>query len=136
MQTHAATEFAISTHNGTITVSNPNSGNHRTFKIRTQKLDAKFAPGKRIVSLLTGEDNGSDYTSFGFVSDTGKISLWRKFYDTKYEKLAELLEYPDRAIALWGMEYQWAAKCRVCNHELTDPISISLGIGPTCRGGR
>lgn len=134
MVTTEATEFAVKTHNGTITVSNQATGNHRTFRIRTQKPDAKFAPGERIVSLLTGTDNTRDYTSFGIVKDGGRIVLWRKFNGTKYEDLADLLEHPDKAVAKWGMQYQWSAKCRVCNRELTDDLSVTLGIGPKCRG--
>ena len=37
--------FGLETHNGTITVSNPATGQHRTFRVRTQKPDARFAPG-------------------------------------------------------------------------------------------
>jgi hypothetical protein len=28
----------------------------------------------------------------------------------------------------------WSKNCYVCGKLLTDPISISLGIGPICRG--
>jgi hypothetical protein len=34
---------------------------------------------------------------------------------------------------------QWSilngTRCYVCGHDLTDPISIALGIGPICREG-
>ena len=46
--------FDVRTHNGTITIHNPKTGDHRTFQIKTQPADAKFAPGRRVVSLLTG----------------------------------------------------------------------------------
>jgi hypothetical protein len=42
--------------NGTYTITSP-TGEHRTFRIKTQKDDARFAPGKRTIALLTGSDN-------------------------------------------------------------------------------
>ena len=63
--------------NGTFTMTNRESGEHRTFQIRTQPDDAKFAPGKRVIALLRGPDNESDYQPFGFVSEDGTIYVWR-----------------------------------------------------------
>lgn len=124
---------SIATHNGTVTVSNPVSGDHRTFKIHTQPEDSRFAPGRRIVSLLTGPDNVSDFTAFGFVGDNGRIELWRRNATPYFEKLAFLLERPDVAAQKWGMSYLWAAKCRKCNRKLTTPASVIEGIGEKCR---
>ena len=63
------------TFNGIYTVTNKETGEHRTFAVRTQKEDAKFAPGERIVALLTGPNNEDDYTGFGFVTPAG-IIVW------------------------------------------------------------
>jgi hypothetical protein len=126
---------SIATPNGTITVENPGSGDHRTFKISTQPDSAKFAPGKRIVSLLTGPSNTEDFTAFGFVEDNGRITLWSKYRTPHYQKLAFLLEKPEQASAKWGMSYLWAARCRRCNRTLTTPDSVNTGIGPNCRVG-
>jgi len=59
--------------NGRYTVESTETGEHRTFWVRTQPADAEFAPGKRVVSLLTGSQNDdpSCYTNFGFVDDAG-----------------------------------------------------------------
>jgi hypothetical protein len=124
-----ATQFAIATHNGTITVSNPATGNHRTFRILTQKQDAKFAPGERIVSQLIGPN----FTAFGFVADDGRIIVWRKHIGTQFERLARLLMNAEQEAAKFGLEFVWSAKCRRCNRELTDPQSIETGLGETCR---
>ena len=64
-------------HNGLYTIQNRRTGEHRTFRISTQKSDAKFAPGQRVIGLLTGSNNMFDYTGFGFVSDSG-IAVWTK----------------------------------------------------------
>lgn len=43
-------------YSGTYTITN-SKGEHRTFRIKRQKKDAKFAPGARILSLMVGPDN-------------------------------------------------------------------------------
>jgi len=125
--------FAIATHNGNVTISNPATGGHRTFQIRTQKADASFAPGERIVSLLTGPDNWRNYRGFGFVKSDGRIVLWRKNRTDTFRKFADMLENPERYAD--RVEYMAESKCRVCNKKLTTPESIESGIGPVC-GGR
>lgn len=126
--------WSIRTHNGAVTITNPATGNHRTFEIRTQAEDAKFAPGQRIVALLTGPDNTADYQGFGFVGEDGHVTVWKKHRGTVYETYARMLEHPD-AWEQKGLTYQVEGRCRKCNRRLTDPTSIETGVGPTC-GGR
>ena len=126
---------SITTHNGIFTVTSRASGEHRTFRVKTQKPDAKFAPGERIVSLLTGPVNTNDYTSFGILKADGHIVIWKKHRETQFEKLARMLERLDEHAALGHVTVQASTTCRVCNRLLSDPISIATGIGPIC-GGR
>lgn len=129
--------FNYITHNGVITVENTRRGTHRTFRIRTQKSDANFAPGERILGLLTGPDNTSDYTQIGFVKPAsqhfpaGRVVLWRKYQTEHYEALVRVLQYPDHFKNL-GLVYHYEGRCRVCNRVLTTPESIKSGIGPVC----
>jgi hypothetical protein len=121
----------LGTHNATITLTSPKTGDHRTFKIST----AKNGPlaGKRILSILIGPNNESDYLGLGFVQTDGFISLWQKHRGTQYEKLVDLL---DRA-EYWasrGVEYLAEGRCRRCNRKLTRPDSIASGIGSECAG--
>jgi hypothetical protein len=125
--------FTATTHNGTFTVVNPASGEHRTFRIRTQKKDARFAPGERIVSLLTGPDNEEDFTGFGFIGQDGKVRVWNRFAGTQYDRYARLIGNLEAEALRWNLEVLWSAKCRCCNRELTDPVSLREGIGPVCR---
>ena len=74
----------VATHNGTITIYNPATDAHRTFRIRTQPDDSDFAPGQRVVSLLVGPDNESDYQGFGFVS-YGRIAVWHSRRNTVFD---------------------------------------------------
>ena len=124
-------ENSIATHNGTVTIENTNTGNHRTFKINTVKNgDLK---GKRIVSLLTGSDNWENYSGFGFVNADGKINVFKKHKNSVHEVYAKMLENP-APFESKGAEYLFSTKCRICNKKLTTPESIKSGIGPICEG--
>lgn len=126
--------FNVATHNGYITVSNPKTGGHRTFKISTVRNEKSALHGKRVVSLLTGP-NREDYTNwtgFGFATESGVV-VWRKNRGTAYEKHAKLLTNPE-AGEEYGLEYLFEGRCRCCNRALTNPVAVKLGIGPECGG--
>lgn len=130
--------FDLRTHNGIVTASNPGTGQHRTFQVRTQADDAKFAPGKRVVALLTGPNNERDYRSFGFVSDEGRVIVFRKLRgqtrQTIYDRYAELLESPETFVEKFDFQFNFEGRCRRCNRKLTTPESVESGIGPVCAG--
>ena len=125
--------FSHTTHNGIITVENTARGTHRTFRIKTQKEDAKFAPGERILSLLTGPDNTTSYTQIAFVKEDGRIILWRRYQTEQYERLIRVLLEPDYYQSI-GFAYHYEGHCRRCNRLLTTPESLRSGIGPVCDG--
>jgi hypothetical protein len=131
-----ASERVTALYNGTYTITSP-TGEHRTFKVHTAKNGG--LAGRRIVSMLVGPDNQSDYKGFGFVSDVG-IQVWRKSETEFFLKAAKMLWVmgttgTDNGYAKAGCEIQLSKSCCRCNRELTDPTSIRLGIGPVCRGG-
>lgn len=130
--------------NGHFTIRNKETNEHRTFRVRTQKADAKFAAGERIVSLLVGPENTGDYKGFGFVGGAlGRegVRVWRKCQGTPgapsaFDKFARLLE--DLFIQggrKWGSVYdlQESRTCLRCNRLLTEPESLASGYGPECR---
>jgi hypothetical protein len=120
--------FKIQTHNGTITVINPATGGHRTFKIKTQPENDDFFPGGRIVYRLFGDH--SDWVSIGVVMANG-IKLWKKFRGSKkHQFYAKMLFHPEQFPTL---QWEREGACRVCNRPLTNPESIETGIGPVCR---
>lgn len=124
-------DFRLPVHDGVITVRNTKRDTHRTFRIRTQKDDAKFAPGRRILSLLTGPDNTRSYTQIAWIEGDGSIRLWAKYQTEHYHNLICILTRIDH----WqkcGVEYMFAGRCRRCQRPLTRPDSISSGIGPEC----
>lgn len=136
MEATAEMLASIATHNGTLTVRSEITGDHRTFRIHTQPDDAKFAPGERIVSLLSGSDNESDYIAFAFlrVSRNGKayVNVWRSKSGEQTEKLARLLEGLEHHVEAGRVTVHFATLCRRCNRKLTTPESIASGIGPIC----
>lgn len=127
--------------NGTYTIHNTATDEHRTFSVRTQADDARFAPGKRIVALLTGPDNEEDYDGFAFVDDRG-VYVWRKKQGvagkpTSYDVFAAMIW----SLATRGEVSEWFSRgyrllmegrCIRCNRKLTHPDSIKTGIGPEC----
>ena len=116
------------THNGIITVKSLVTGNHFSYQVKTVKKDGPLK-GKRILSLLRGPDNTSDYTGFAFVEDDG-IKLWNRFKNTEYNKHIRILN----SINHPKLEFMLGTKCRLCNRQLNDPESLKLGVGPVCRG--
>jgi hypothetical protein len=128
-------------YNGIYTVVNKETGIHRTFRIRTQPENSKFAPGKRTVATLTSPDNNRGYTQFGFVTDDG-INVWNKKrgvdVPSKWEWYAfmvcDLLLNDGTAMREKGKEYavKVSKRCLLCNRRLTTPKSLKDGIGPEC----
>ena len=127
--------------NGRFTLRNKTTGEHRTFQIRTQKQDAKFAAGKRIIGLLDGPDNTASYRSFGFVNNNG-IVVWKKFRGMMKISAFDMFARMLWQIATTGKlvtpkgEYELMVekRCLRCNRVLTHPESLDLGIGPECAG--
>lgn len=128
-------------HNGKYTIKSP-SGEHRTFDISTQPDDATFAPGKRVISLLVGQDNEHSYQGFGFVTDQG-ICVWSRlrgdspqepsFHEKCAKMIWSLVEDGESSLYLAkGVTLHLEKHCLRCNRTLTTPESIERGIGPEC----
>ena len=146
MTTATTTMRTLTLKTGTWTVQNTNTGEHRTFRItRERSAEAKFAPGRRLVELLTGPNNQSDFEAFGFASDD-TITVWGKFrgelnrpsaHDWFASMLAGLLggrAFVTRDWSARGYTVRGEAWCCVCGRALTNPESQETGIGPVCAG--
>lgn len=130
----------LATHNGILTVKSNATGDHRTFRIRTQPADARFAPGERIVSMLGGQDNGRDYRPFGFVKALAAgrvaIAVFKRLRGGQFDALARMLEAIGEHEAAGRVALNFEGRCRKCNRRLTTPESVASGLGPICSGGR
>ncbi len=143
METTMTDKPAVKLFSGRYTIESKSTGEHRTFWVRTQAPDAEFAPGQRLVMLLTGSQNDdlSCYTAFGFVGESGIRVFPSKLRDglTRWAQFADLLW----TLALDGAFSKWADKgftimvekrCVRCDRVLTEPNSLRTGIGPVCAG--
>lgn len=117
--------------NGFYTFKSAKTGAHRTIRIRTQKENASFRPGARLVGVLTGSDNENAYTQVGELTDSG-LQVWNK---QKGSALAETATFILNAVVSGGHpggELNESRRCLRCNRLLTTPESCALGIGPEC----
>lgn len=118
------------THDGFLTLKNPKTKGQVLLHIGTQAPDARFAAGRRILTLVEGPGRGQR-TSFAFVGNR-RVFLWKKYKsESPWVFYAAMVEDPTRYQA--RVTYHFEARCRICGRPLTDPESIELGIGPTCR---
>lgn len=116
--------------NGFYTLTLPDGG-HRTFRVHTRHPNAKFAPGQRVIGLLIGPDNTSDYEGVAFLA-AGGIQIWKRHRGGKTEVWLGVLWELMRGGHVDGCELLVSKRCLVCNRTLTDDESIARGIGPTC----
>lgn len=143
--------------NGTFTVESP-SGEHRTFRIRTREMGhGTDRKPMRVISMLIGPQNTSDFEGFGFVVPSGRtwsIVIWKAWRGDNPRGTFSAGRYahdprnsPHQAMAATicdlsmgdasvlrarGFRVLASTTCRRCNRDLTTPESIESGIGPVC----
>ncbi len=129
--------------NGTYTITNPKTNEHRTIKIETVLETESPLFGKRIISLMTGSCNESSFTSFGFFDTEKGISIFKKartnaaikidldkFAPFVHSVLVKGKESP--FIKKFGCTIEASKNCILCNRKLTTPSSLLMGIGDKC----
>ena len=136
--------------NGTFTLTNPVSGGYRTFRVRTWNKECRFCNGKgetagrtcnkcdgtgkdraRVIELLAGPSNESDYQGFGFIDDRG-VRVWGRLKGTQFDALARCFWSAMTGRMAGSIDIQESRSCLRCNRKLTTPESIARGIGPEC----
>lgn len=115
--------------NGFYTLTFPD-GSHRTYRVRLEHNG--IFKGSRTLALLIGPDNTSDYECQGVVAEAG-FRMFRRFAAGKAAEHAAILWDVARGEAIDGYELLVSKRCRVCNRPLSDPLSITTEVGPTCR---
>lgn len=147
---------APNVHNGTYTATSEKAG-HYTVKLWTQ-TKGELA-GKRILSLLTGPNNETDYTAVAFWDDAEKtVAVWKRFRGPRSSGQIDAFRWQtigwspyEQKLAIWcdlavrgatperhgywfseGYTLLRESRCCVCNRKLTVPESIEAGIGPEC----
>jgi len=133
-------------HNGTYTIKNRQTGEHRTLDIKTVLPDdtrpadhfKNQNSGRRTVGLLTGPDNTSNYTMVGWLEEGG-IRMTQRYRDSRPTRaitslLFDLALHGDDSVFTGQYELLKEGRCLRCNRKLTTPESITKGIGPICEG--
>lgn len=117
---------------GTYTVSQ--HGEHRTFKISVKYQTIKAAGVKKrlptpvmYVGLLTGPDNGSNYTYVGRI-EAGIFSA-AKGYTAQSSFVAWLVGLVEKHE---NLTIQESCTCYMCGRKLTTPTSIARRKGAVC----
>ena len=127
-------DFDIATHNGKITLQNPRTLNHKTFRVWTERWKRNGIETRpRVLSLKVGNEK---WQPFAFVDNDGGVRVWRRFRDSKEHTVYAALLTDQAGGEAMGLLYHCKGRSRVCNRALTDPHSDRLGIGPICRGDR
>jgi hypothetical protein len=113
---------------------------NRDDRTRTGDAQPLYRPDVYFVALLTGSDNGSDYTYLGVLDPaTGAVRTTAK---------SSYLPTSAPVVALnWALGKVWAGRelpggatlqhaghCGKCNRLLTVPESVESGLGPECSG--
>jgi hypothetical protein len=107
-----------------------------TYRVRLSEGSDKWAP-RFFVSLLTGPDNGSDYTTIGHVATDRRRALYAvrgANPDTlpfraasRFLRLLDVIQtIPDT------LDVHHVGRCGRCGRALTVPESIETGLGPIC----
>jgi hypothetical protein len=112
--------------------SGEHAGEHVTFRAKRYRHDSRFAAGKVVLAYLAGPDNEGDYKSCAFVSDAGRVSIWKRFKDgnTKVTRgIRVLTGDPVACVTAYGRR---SGRCGLCNRLLTEPESLNRGYGPVC----
>ena len=125
--------------NATVTFKSKKSGSHFTFRVRApEPEEGKPDNGVRFVALLTGSDNESSFSYFGYFRrgvflhggpkakvafDAPAVLAFRwAWAQLSQDKLPDTLE-------VWH-----EGRCGRCGRKLTHPESIASGFGPECIG--
>lgn len=121
---------------GTFTIANPD-GRHYTVRVRTQRAEAAFAAGQKVVAVMTGRDNEHSYTGVGFLRPEG-LRPWRRAEGTILARVAAFVcrVLLGRQALPPGYSLQESRACIRCGRKLTTPESLALGLGPECASRR
>lgn len=128
------------------TIRSAKTGQRFTYRVRAAE---KPGIASHFVEVLTGPDNTASYEYLGFItplvpSGTQRPGRGARFVHGHKSRIGpdapsakafawcwERLALPSSTFAF---DFIHSGRCGKCGRLLTDPTSIEVGLGPTCRG--
>lgn len=110
--------------NATFSIKSERTGKHYTYRVNQPKGSDVF-----FVAVKAGEGNtflGTIFNGYKFSPKVGGDATLA--FDYFWRWMIERNQIPQ------GITFYHEGRCGACGRPLTDPTSIELGIGPTCRG--
>lgn len=119
--------------NATLTIRSSKTQTRFTYKVVGSKNNRPGQMPVYFVSLLSGEDNTSDYRYLGTIFADG-FRLTRKSTASKDAPSVVAFTWFSRHWEDARVDVWHEGRCGRCGRVLTVPESIESGIGPTCAG--
>lgn len=113
------------------TIVSKKTGRHMTYRVRANKDGDRFW-----VSSRSG-DGEEKWSFFGVINlDAGRFFVARKSKLSKDALEVKAFDWFYKLRDYDQIEFYHEGMCCKCGRQLTDPVSIELGMGPKCRGER
>lgn len=135
---------AMNAGRATITLVSVASGARYTYRVERfpKGAPARFGASDRVVLLLTGPNNASDYTRVGHLRTGPGGAVFRPVKGARMHHDAPPLAAMTWAVRVLqrggtmpaGLEVYHDGTCARCRRILTTPESVSRGLGPECAG--
>lgn len=114
-----------------VTLESQTSGKHFTYNIKkVEDKDLWF------VSLLSGNNNDSDYRYMGYFNADMMLKTSAKSKITQDAAGYKAMDFALKHIAAnkipSALKFYHSCKCGRCGRTLTTPESVQRGIGPEC----
>jgi len=115
---------------------------HYTYRVSLKPAKGAY-PDTFFVSVLTGPDNGRNYSYLGIlnpqtgaVRTTGKSKFPADSFTVRLinRVIARLWAEDAASIAAAGFDLHHEGRCGRCGRRLTVPESVETGLGPECSG--
>jgi hypothetical protein len=132
--TAAASLAFILAGNARVTLVSEKTGARFTYRVRQPQ-----ERGPHFVSVLVGSDNDRDFAFLGTIFERKVFKHGRKSKISPNAPSANAFgwawRYLGRGESPPDCQVWHEGTCGRCGRALTDPTSISLGMGPKCRAG-
>ncbi len=120
-----------------VTIVSKKTGDRFTYRVKAKdeiQTTLGNPPPKSLhfVSVLNGPDNETDYRFLGTIFNGQVYAHGRKSNISAEAPSAKAFSWVWANLGSEAFELWHSGRCARCHRELTDPESISRGLGPVC----